>query len=157
MDVNKVNLDTCPAQIIQRVLEYGNLKDWQLILSYYGLDRIVSICQSLRTLDKKHCLIFAVFQTPLKNNTDVIISNSHSHTLELLKKLTNEEFLSKARLVGGTALALQYGHRISIDLDFFGNIEEDNETIKEVLINIGKLSVSKSLKTSRYTYLMILK
>ena len=43
MDVNKVNLDTCPAQIIQRVLEYGNLKDWQLILSYYGLDRIVSI------------------------------------------------------------------------------------------------------------------
>ena len=57
----------------------------------------------------------------------------NSHTLELLKKLTNEEFLSKARLVGGTALALQYGHRISIDLDFFGNIEEDNETIKEVL------------------------
>ena len=55
----------------------------------------------------------------------------NSHTLELLKKLTNEEFLSKARLVGGTALALQYGHRISIDLDFFGNIEEDNETIKE--------------------------
>lgn len=81
----------------------------------------------------------------------------NSHTLELLKKLTNEEFLSKARLVGGTALALQYGHRISIDLDFFGNIEEDNETIKEVLINIGKLSVIKSLKTSRYTYLMILK
>ena len=67
----------------------------------------------------------------------------NSHTLELLKKLTNEEFLSKARLVGGTALALQYGHRISIDLDFFGNIEEDNETIKEVLINIGKLSVIK--------------
>ena len=63
----------------------------------------------------------------------------NSHTLELLKKLTNEEFLSKARLVGGTALALQYGHRISIDLDFFGNI-------KEVLINIGKLSVIKESK-----------
>ena len=80
----------------------------------------------------------------------------NSHTLELLKKLTNEEFLSKARLVGGTALALQYGHRISIDLDFFGNIEEDNETIKEVLIK-GNYLLSKSLKTSRYTYLMILK
>ena len=38
MDVNKVNLDTCPAQIIQRVLEYGTLKDWHLICSYYGLD-----------------------------------------------------------------------------------------------------------------------
>ncbi|WP_308768510.1 nucleotidyl transferase AbiEii/AbiGii toxin family protein [uncultured Bacteroides sp.] len=41
------------------------------------------------------------------------------HTLELLKKLTQQTFLSKARLVGGTALALQYGHRMSIDLDFF--------------------------------------
>lgn len=36
------------------------------------------------------------------------------HTLELLKKLTQEPFLSKSRLVGGTALALQYGHRICI-------------------------------------------
>lgn len=95
---------------------------------------------------KKHCLIFAVFQTPLKNNTDVIISNSQLPHFGIAKKLTNEEFLSKARLVGGTALALQYGHRISIDLDFFGNIEEDNETIKEVLINIGKLSVIKESK-----------
>ena len=57
-----------------------------------------------------------------------------------------KNFFQKARLVGGTALALQYGHRISIDLDFFGNIEEDNETIKEVLINIGKLSVIKESK-----------
>ncbi|MBK9022425.1 MAG: nucleotidyl transferase AbiEii/AbiGii toxin family protein [Saprospiraceae bacterium] len=26
-------------------------------------------------------------------------------------------------LVGGTALSLQYGHRMSIDLDFFGTVE----------------------------------
>lgn len=43
------------------------------------------------------------------------------HTLELLKKLTKEPFFAETRLVGGTALALQYGHRMSIDLDFFGN------------------------------------
>lgn len=48
------------------------------------------------------------------------------HTLELLKRLTQEDLLSEARLVGGTSLALQYGHRMSIDLDFFGNIEEDS-------------------------------
>lgn len=53
MDIDKVDMDTYPAQIIQRVLEYGNLKDWQLILSYYGLEKIVSICRSLRTLDPK--------------------------------------------------------------------------------------------------------
>lgn len=37
------------------------------------------------------------------------------NTLELLRKLTQEPFLKEARLVGGTALALQYGHRMSVD------------------------------------------
>ena len=86
MDVNKVNLDTCPAQIIQRVLEYGNLKDWQLILSYYGLDRIVSICQSLRTLDKKALSYICCISNTSKNNTDVIISNSQLPHFGIAKK-----------------------------------------------------------------------
>lgn len=51
------------------------------------------------------------------------------HTLELLKGLMSEPLFGSLRLVGGTALALQYGHRSSIDLDFFGNIESDAETI----------------------------
>ena len=53
MDKAQVDMDTCPSQIIQRVLEYGTLDDWKLILSYYGLDKIVSVCRSLRTLDAK--------------------------------------------------------------------------------------------------------
>lgn len=65
------------------------------------------------------------------------------HTLELLKRLSGKEFLSKSRLVGGTALALQYGHRMSVDLDFFGKIEVDNIDIKEQLQDVGKLSVIK--------------
>ena len=40
-------------------------------------------------------------------------------TLELLKTLMNDGLLKDFFLVGGTALALQIGHRISIDLDFF--------------------------------------
>lgn len=32
------------------------------------------------------------------------------HTLELLKSLMQEPAFSAMRLVGGTALALQYGH-----------------------------------------------
>jgi len=35
--------------------------------------------------------------------------------------LSNKSFAG-TRLVGGTALALQIGHRKSIDLDFFGHI-----------------------------------
>lgn len=66
-----------------------------------------------------------------------------SHTLELLRKLSKEAFLSEARLVGGTALALQYGHRNSVDLDFFGKIEIDDEILKERLADMGSLSVIK--------------
>lgn len=68
------------------------------------------------------------------------------HTLELLKGLTAEPMFASLRLVGGTALALQYGHRSSIDLDFFGEITEDAEDIKDVLRKYGKLLVIKESK-----------
>ena len=42
------------------------------------------------------------------------------HTLELLKRLQRLPALADTRLVGGTALALQLGHRVSVDLDVFG-------------------------------------
>lgn len=41
-------------------------------------------------------------------------------TLAILKKLMTLEELKNFHL-GGTALSLQFGHRISVDLDFFGN------------------------------------
>ena len=41
-------------------------------------------------------------------------------TFSLLKSLQQLPELSETRLVGGTALALQLGHRKSIDLDVFG-------------------------------------
>lgn len=43
----------------------------------------------------------------------------YPETLECLKQLTNLDILKDFYLVGGTSLALQIGHRISIDLDFF--------------------------------------
>jgi predicted nucleotidyltransferase component of viral defense system len=42
-------------------------------------------------------------------------------TLTLLQRLMALPSMSKLRFVGGTNLALQFGHRISVDLDFFGN------------------------------------
>ena len=50
IDIEQANMDTCPSQIIQRVLEYGTLNDWYLIRSYYGLDKIVEVCLNLRSL-----------------------------------------------------------------------------------------------------------
>jgi predicted nucleotidyltransferase component of viral defense system len=40
-------------------------------------------------------------------------------TLGLLKKLLIQPYLEKFYLVGGTALALHLGHRISVDIDLF--------------------------------------
>lgn len=40
-------------------------------------------------------------------------------TLELLKAISAQPEVKELRLVGGTALALQYGHRQSVDLDLF--------------------------------------
>ena len=65
------------------------------------------------------------------------------HTLELLRALTAEPLLQGLRLVGGTALALQYGHRNSIDLDFFGSIGADNEELKDVLRSHGNLRINQ--------------
>ena len=39
--------------------------------------------------------------------------------MDVLDYLSRQEFLSDFRLVGGTALALYWGHRISIDIDLF--------------------------------------
>lgn len=51
VDISQADMEKTPGQIVQRVLEYGEWKDWKLILSYYGLNRIVNICKQLRTLD----------------------------------------------------------------------------------------------------------
>lgn len=54
-------------------------------------------------------------------------------TLELLKTLMRLPILQQTRLVGGTALALQYGHRRSVDLDFFGTAPEDTDELTSSL------------------------
>ena len=38
------------AQLIQHVLECGELDDWRMVRDYYGLDRIASDCRGLRSL-----------------------------------------------------------------------------------------------------------
>lgn len=55
-------------------------------------------------------------------------------TLSLLKKLMASPSLQPFSLVGGTALALRYGHRSSVDLDLFFHEKFDHEQIKNELI-----------------------
>jgi hypothetical protein len=56
-------------------------------------------------------------------------------TLLLLQKIMDDKNLDQFYLVGGTALALQIGHRFSIDLDLFSSNEFDNNKLQSYLEN----------------------
>ncbi len=66
--------------------------------------------------------------------------------MELLKKIMSEKLFSDFNLVGGTSLALQMGHRNSIDIDLFGKQEIDSDLFINLLNNFGKTEVTKSSK-----------
>jgi predicted nucleotidyltransferase component of viral defense system len=57
-------------------------------------------------------------------------------TFSVLKKLMQVPELQDFCLVGGTALSLLYGHRISVDLDLFTNEKFENESIIKAMINL---------------------
>ena len=67
-------------------------------------------------------------------------------TQSLLEKLSALPVLDDARLVGGTALALQLGHRTSVDLDFFGRINADSEGLRDILREVGRVEVASVSK-----------
>jgi hypothetical protein len=50
---NHIDLVRHAPYVVQRVLEYGQIKDWELLLSYYGLEKIASISKNLRTLEPR--------------------------------------------------------------------------------------------------------
>ena len=65
-----------------------------------------------------------------------------AHTLELLRQLSVVSEFSAMRLVGGTSLALQYGHRTSVDLDFFGTFDSEL-AFSSILRRYGQLTIVK--------------
>jgi hypothetical protein len=69
-------------------------------------------------------------------------------TLELLKEIQKIPEFKDLRLVGGTGLSLQYGHRKSVDIDLFGKTSIDTDELAFLLEKIGKvekLSLSKTI------------
>jgi hypothetical protein len=62
-----------------------------------------------------------------------------SELFELLTNLMGQEAFNGMRLVGGTALALQFGHRISVDIDLFGYQEEDDVGLVAILSELGSV------------------
>ncbi len=54
-------------------------------------------------------------------------------TRELLNKLMSDDRLQDFVLVGGTSLALQLGHRLSVDLNLFTNTDFNEDSLRSYL------------------------
>ena len=67
-------------------------------------------------------------------------------TLGLLKQLQSLDVLSEMRLVGGTSLALQIGHRKSIDIDLFGILNVEFDILIDELKTLGEVVLLKNSK-----------
>ncbi len=68
------------------------------------------------------------------------------HTFSILKEVQSIPELSDFSLVGGTALSLHFGHRISEDLDLFSNVPFETDEVIHALINkFGEDFVSRSI------------
>ncbi|HFA48622.1 MAG TPA: hypothetical protein ENJ95_06325 [Bacteroidetes bacterium] len=74
-------------------------------------------------------------------------------TLELLKQLMAVPEIAPFYLVGGTALALQLGHRVSIDLDLFTLENFDKTNLIESLSNDYNISIEAEGTSMLITYI----
>lgn len=68
--------------------------------------------------------------------------------LELLREIQGHAFLKDFYLVVGTALALYYGHRVSVDLDFFTEKEFDTNLLVEALKEKYPVKILSQAKNS---------
>ncbi|MFA6534117.1 MAG: nucleotidyl transferase AbiEii/AbiGii toxin family protein [Patescibacteria group bacterium] len=69
-------------------------------------------------------------------------------TKKLLDKLAKETWLADFYLAGGTALALHYGHRQSIDLDWFCPRDLNNARLLSRLSQVGKFTLLNEEKNT---------
>ncbi|HUH17986.1 DUF6922 domain-containing protein [Albibacterium sp.] len=68
-DVNRNSLDINRSRrlIVHRVLDYGLLKDWQLLVKVYGIKDISEISSTIKDLDiKSAAFVSLLSKTPLE-------------------------------------------------------------------------------------------
>ena len=74
-----------------------------------------------------------------------IISKKTKANLEIL---TKEAVLKNFYLAGGTGVALQLNHRVSLDLDFFTNKDIDTKTLIQKIKTRGKFSIERETENT---------
>lgn len=65
VDPSKLELERSAAFIIERVLEYGLMKDWKLIMEIYGMEKIKEVSLKSKYLSPKtHSFVATIFNLP---------------------------------------------------------------------------------------------
>ena len=86
------------------------------------------------------------------------LSTIEPQTLELLREISAMDVFKDVRLVGGTSLALQIGHRKSVDLDFFGQINFNTEAFQKAIYSFNQVEVlvnSPNIKTYTINHIKV--
>jgi len=64
-DYNSINWDENARFVIERVVMYGTVEDWNTILKYYGRDKIYKEMLQAKELDPKSLsFLSCIFDTP---------------------------------------------------------------------------------------------
>ena len=53
VDVNSTSLNNHVPFLIKRVLAYGHMSDWMILMDTFGIKKIASIAQEISDIDKK--------------------------------------------------------------------------------------------------------
>lgn len=59
IDPSQLDWEAHARFVIGRVLDYGTLADWQLLKSYYGLERIAAQAMHIRSLSQRSAAFIA--------------------------------------------------------------------------------------------------
>lgn len=78
--------------------------------------------------------------------SDATKTHSQRGTFGTLNIPNEPKLVHNFVLVGGTALSLQIGHRISVDIDLFGKCDLEDFPFAEILSDFGKTTILKKSK-----------
>jgi hypothetical protein len=80
-DLNNINWDTNPVYIIHKVLMYGTINDWQIIMQKYGKERIKDEVLQMKDIDPKSLsflsCIFNIPKEKFRCYTQILSSPKH--------------------------------------------------------------------------------
>jgi len=125
------------AAVLEQIINYGDWDDVQAYIKLLGMKKLQKYIL-LRLINQKIIInlsIKIILTNFLKHMHQNILSKKQNDLLPLIK-----EFNSSYGLVGGIAIALQIGHRQSVDFDLFteANINQDliRKKIKKLNLKI---------------------